>query len=246
MFGWLRFAAACASRRNRSTNDGSRAYSGNSALSATGRSAAGRARGRPRPSRPARSRAGSRSGSRRPGRPASWWRKPYLPLDGLPGCVDRTATWASRLRSEQRSGAPAWRSAPRPGRRWPRALSDAAVLDEHRDRVLRVVGGRERDEPRVRRSRPARSPRCRSCPRPARRGSAPRCRCRSGRSRPASMNVRHRRRGGRVDRAPLVLLHADARTTLSFGLEHAVDDVRLHDHALVRDRLGDERHLAAA
>ena len=37
MLGWLRFAAACASRRKRSTNDGSRAYSGNSAFSATGR-----------------------------------------------------------------------------------------------------------------------------------------------------------------------------------------------------------------
>src|SRR5690349_25093692 len=37
MLGWLRLAAAWASRRNRSTNEGSRANSGKSALSATRR-----------------------------------------------------------------------------------------------------------------------------------------------------------------------------------------------------------------
>src|SRR5262245_49548803 len=37
MLGWLRLAAACASRRKRSTNEGSRANSGNSAFSATWR-----------------------------------------------------------------------------------------------------------------------------------------------------------------------------------------------------------------
>ena len=38
MFGWLRLAADWASRRNRATNDGSVANSGNRILTATGRS----------------------------------------------------------------------------------------------------------------------------------------------------------------------------------------------------------------
>src|SRR6478672_6216533 len=38
MLGWFRLAALCASRRNRSTNDGSVANSGNRTLTATGRS----------------------------------------------------------------------------------------------------------------------------------------------------------------------------------------------------------------
>ena len=41
MFGWLRRAAACASRRNRATKPASRSYGGSSTLIATVRSSAG-------------------------------------------------------------------------------------------------------------------------------------------------------------------------------------------------------------
>src|SRR3954470_20959935 len=153
MLGWLRLAAAWASRRNRSTNDGSRAYSGKSALSATRRS-----------SDSSRARYTSAippcaiSRSIRYLFEKTWptrdiVAKPYLPVVANSGCW--TTGWCLRLvRMQGRLRPEAGREARRRDRRRDAPAGDfgvraglPTVLDEHRDRVLRCFGGRERDEP---------------------------------------------------------------------------------------------------
>ena len=95
-------------------------------------------------------------------------RSRYLSVVG-PGCSARRLDtrqrprryWPSRKRSTCRG-----RLAPRPGHRSPRSASVAAVLDDHRHRVLRRLGRGKCDEPRVRAAHSRRSARCRSCPPP--------------------------------------------------------------------------------
>src|SRR6478609_8258766 len=138
MLGWLRFAAACASRRNRSTNEGSRANSGNSAFSAT-RRFSDSSRARYTSAMPPR--ASSRSMRYRfektwPTRDIV--AKPYLSIvQLLDGVRLRLAVARIRLRPQQRA-----QHLRGHGRRDAAAgrlgFGGTAVLDEHRDRVLRI------------------------------------------------------------------------------------------------------------
>ena len=245
MLGWFRLAAACASRRNRSTNDGSRAYSGKSAFE------------RDRPVQ--RLVAGEvhlghtalrdltldlDSGSKRPGRPATWWRNPICPFVGLTGCARHSDSRAVAfaLRPEQRAEHLRGdrRGDPATGRLGVGAV-DAAVLDEHRDRVLRVVGRRERDEPGVRRSGRRRSPRCRSCPRPGRPGSARRCRC--PRCTTCEHELLHRRRGRGLHRPPPLLGAGSGARRCRSGLRSGRRRAAARITPPVATDFGDERHL---
>ena len=126
--------------------------SGESTLSATGRSSFGRGRGTRRPCRRGRSPRRSRSGPRRRGSQRAAWSREAT----SGGVAGRTGLWQQLLRGDRRGDLAAGRL----------AADVAAVLDDHRDRVLRRLGRRERDEPRVRAAPSRRSPRCRSCPRP--------------------------------------------------------------------------------
>ena len=80
-------------------------------------------------------------------------RSRYLSVDGVPGRRD-SVTASRRRRREQELQHVASRSARRPAPPVASFADVAAVLDDHRDRVLRGLGRGERDEPRVRRASP--------------------------------------------------------------------------------------------
>ena len=137
------------------------------------------ARGTPRPCRHGRRPARSCSGSRNVPRPSAIVPKSgYQVGFGAAGVSHRdVAGHRETERGAQHAGG---------DRRGDRAAGcvvalAAAVLDEHRDRVLGRLGGRERDEPGVR-CLTGRVLRGAGLARDGdARGSAPRCRCRSGR-----------------------------------------------------------------
>src|SRR5579862_5960580 len=264
MLGWFRLAAACASRRKRSTNDGSRANSGKRALRATWRfsdSSVARYTSAIPPraiSRSIRYRfektwptrdivakpylsivriSGPSHGAtstgppspvhfRRhdPGRRICAWLGPLGTRISL-----RTEQGAQHLRRDRSGDAAAGRF----------GLGRTAVLDEHRDRVERVVGGRERDEPRVRRL-------VRRVLRGARLAGNLDARDLRGRSGAALDDLDHplvQRRGGRGVHGPAPYLGLDPAHDVPVGVLDAVGDVRLEHHAVGRDRLGDGRQL---
>ena len=248
MFWLLRFAAACASRRNRSTNDGSRAYSGNSAFSAIGPVeqpvVAEVHLGHPALRQLA---LRSRSDSRRPDRPVTYQNHPiYSPQSISHGRAALRLRSASRIESTcaRQQSPPSTCAASGAATRPPVPLSPerqfAAVLHQDCDRVPGRLGRREADEPRVR-----------GLPLDLRgAGLARDLDARDLGARAGAVvhhvdhEVAHRRRGARFHRlAVLVRFVARAADHFAVGVLHVVEHVRHHHHAAVGDTLRDHRHL---
>jgi hypothetical protein len=263
MLGWLRFAAACASRRKRSTNEGRRRTRGTGPSPPPAGRATGRGRGTPRPCRPDRGVAATRTGPRRRlapdghapeslGPPTSsataggTGRGRFRALRG-PASAGRRGVGAGRRRRRGSPGAGGQRLEDLPGRWAPRparrsARSPPPGLDDDGDgdpgRLGRVTG--EPDDPGVRPiGAPVRPGPFRSCRRPRTRGPPAAPRYPSPRRRP-SPSAAARRWLALVARRHTVGSSVDAHHRTGRGCDH---DVRSHDEAVVADPGGDERHL---
>src|SRR6266540_4143498 len=227
MFGWLRLAALWASRRKRSTKLGSRAYSAKRTFTATGRSSR-RSRARYTSAIPPRAmprwisyRFEKTSASCVIGTKPYLW-APVRSWRSLPQDL------AHHLRRDRRRDAPARRLAARA----------PAMLDEDGHDDLRVVGGREPYEPRVRAAGLVLGGACLARHRDARDPGGLPC--------AALDDGDHERRLGqsglrRHRSAPR--LGVDGLHRVVVGVGDPVGDVGLHDHAVVRDRRRSQRHL---
>src|SRR6266511_311961 len=227
MFGWLRLAALWASRRKRSTKLGSRAYSAKRTFTATGRSSR-RSRARYTSAIPPRAmprwisyRFEKTSASCVIGTKPYLW-APVRSWRSLPQDL------AHHLRRDRRRDAPARRLAARA----------PAMLDEDGHDDLRVVGGREPYEPRVRAAGLVLGGACLARHRDARDPGGLPC--------AALDDGDHERRLGqsglrRHRSAPR--LRVDGLHRVVVGVGDPVGDVGLHDHAVVRDRRRSQRHL---